>query len=56
MKAINKLGKKVTIILIAHRLSTVKDCDKFLLEGKLKAEGSFDDLVKWILYLKIWLL
>lgn len=48
MKAINKLGKKVTIILIAHRLSTVKDCDKIFLleEGKLKAEGSYDDLIQ----------
>ena len=26
MDAINNLGKKITIILIAHRLNTVKKC------------------------------
>ena len=48
MEAINNLGKNITIILIAHRLSTVKKCDKiFLLEkGKLKNEGTFEDLIK----------
>ncbi len=48
MDAINNLGKNITIILIAHRLSTVKKCDKiFLLEnGKLKNEGTFEQLIK----------
>ena len=48
MDAVNNLGKNKTIILIAHRLSTVKKCDKiFILEsGKIKNEGIFDDLVK----------
>jgi ATP-binding cassette, subfamily B, bacterial PglK len=48
MDAINNLGKNITIILIAHRLSTVKKCDKvFLLEGgKLKKEGTFEELIK----------
>ena len=48
MEAINNLGKNLTIILIAHRLSTVKNCDKvFLLEkGRLKDEGTFDELIK----------
>ena len=27
MEAINSLSKDITIILIAHRLNTVKDCD-----------------------------
>jgi ATP-binding cassette, subfamily B, bacterial PglK len=46
MHAINKLGKKITIILIAHRLSTVKKCDNifFLENGEFKAQGSFDSL------------
>ena len=37
MKAINNLGKDITIILIAHRLNTVKNCEIiFKLEkGKL---------------------
>ena len=49
MEAINNLGKNLTIILIAHRLSTVKNCDKiFLLEkGQLKNEGTFKELVKY---------
>ena len=34
MDAVNNLGKKITIIMIAHRLSTVKNCDIiFLLEN-----------------------
>jgi ATP-binding cassette, subfamily B, bacterial PglK len=47
MEAVNNLGKSITIILIAHRLSTVKRCDKiFLLEkGELKNQGTFDELV-----------
>jgi len=46
MKAINNLGKKVTIILIAHRLTTVKNCDIiFLLDkGELKAQGTYEEL------------
>ena len=48
MDAINNLSKKITIILIAHRLQTVKKCDKiFLLENsKLKNEGTFEELIK----------
>ena len=48
MDAINNLGKNITIILIAHRLSTVKKCDKiFLLEdGKLIKEGTSEELIK----------
>lgn len=48
MDAVNNLGKKITIIMVAHRLSTVKNCDIiFLLEkGKLKAEGTFEKLIQ----------
>lgn len=48
MEAVNKIGQGITIILIAHRLSTVKACDQiFLLEkGELKAQGTFDELAK----------
>ena len=46
MEAVHNLGHEITIILIAHRLSTVKACDTiFLLEkGELKAQGTFDEL------------
>ena len=48
MDAVNNLSKKVTIILIAHRLNTVKKCDNiFLLEnGELKNQGTFEELIK----------
>ena len=47
MDAVNNLNKNTTIILIAHRLGTVKKCDKiFLLEkGELKNEGTFEELI-----------
>ena len=47
MDAVNKLSKNITIILIAHRLNTVKRCDKiFLLEkGELINEGTFEELI-----------
>ena len=47
MDAVNNLRKNITIIIIAHRLDTIKNCDKiFLLEnGQLKNEGSFEELM-----------
>ena len=48
MEAINDLSKNITTIIIAHRLSTVKNCHKiFLLEkGQLKNQGTFEELIK----------
>ena len=48
MDAINKLRGDTTIIIIAHRLTTIKNCEViFLLEkGELKNQGSFDELIK----------
>lgn len=45
--AIRTLAHRKTIILIAHRFATVKDCDKiYLLErGRLSDEGSYKDLL-----------
>jgi ABC-type multidrug transport system fused ATPase/permease subunit len=47
MEAVHQLGHKKTIILIAHRLSTVRTCDQiFLLEkGKLAGQGTFEQLL-----------
>jgi len=47
MEATSNLGKDITIILIAHRLSTVKNCDLiYLLEkSKLKMSGTFEELI-----------
>lgn len=46
MDAVNKLSKDILIILIAHRLNTVKNCDNifFLEKGKLKKQGTFKEL------------
>ena len=46
MSAIDTLANQKTIILIAHRLSTVKNCDQIVLleEGKIQAVGEFDTL------------
>jgi ABC-type multidrug transport system fused ATPase/permease subunit len=48
MDSISKLANNITIIIIAHRLSTVKNCNNiFLLEkGELKAQGEYDELIK----------
>jgi ATP-binding cassette, subfamily B, bacterial PglK len=46
MEAMHNLGRHKTIIIIAHRLSTVRACDTIVLleEGEVVAAGSFDDL------------
>ena len=47
MDAVDNLSKEITIILIAHRLNTVKRCDEiFLLEkGQIIKKGSFRELI-----------
>jgi ABC-type multidrug transport system fused ATPase/permease subunit len=42
--AINNLKGRVTVILVAHRLSTVREADRvvYLDHGELIAEGSFE--------------
>ncbi len=48
MDAIYNLSSDITIILIAHRLGTVKNCDEIFLlsKGALKAQGTFEELKK----------
>ena len=48
LNEVENFKKNVTIIMIAHRLNTVKNCDKIFIleEGKLKNEGKFEDLKK----------
>ena len=48
MDAVHNIGNDITIIMIAHRLSTVKECDIiFLLEkGELRAQGTFEKLIE----------
>ena len=47
MEAVNKLRKDITIILIAHRLTTLKNCDNiFKIErGQLVNQGKFEELI-----------
>ena len=46
--AVRDLGASKTIIMVAHRISTVRDCDViFLLEhGRIAARGSYADLLR----------
>ena len=45
---IMKLSGDRTIIIIAHRINTIKNCDiiYFMKEGKIKNYGTFDELKK----------
>ena len=47
-KAIQNLKGEYTILIVAHRLSTVIDCDKIFVvdEGKIVAEGTHKELIK----------
>ena len=47
MESMHNLKDKITTILIAHRLTTVKNCDKvFLLHnGKIQAEDTYNNLI-----------
>ena len=45
--AVDQLAGNKTLIIIAHRLSTVRHCDKIVVmdKGKVVDHGTFDDLV-----------
>jgi ATP-binding cassette subfamily C protein len=46
MEAVEKLSGEKTLIMIAHRLSTVKNCDRlyFMNQGQIVDAGTYDDL------------
>ena len=46
MEAVNNLNKDITIILIAHRINTVKNCDIIykLEKGQLLTQGKFEQI------------
>jgi ATP-binding cassette, subfamily B, bacterial PglK len=48
MQAIMSIKGEMTVIIIAHRLSTVYDCDiiYFLDHGQIKAYGTYNELLK----------
>ena len=47
MEAVNNLNRNITIILITHRLNTVKNCDLIykLEKGQLIERGTFDEII-----------
>lgn len=47
MEAVHAIAGQKTIIMIAHRLSTVRDCDRIFLlrQGRVAAAGTFDELI-----------
>jgi ATP-binding cassette, subfamily B, bacterial PglK len=47
MKSIEALGKEITVIMIAHRITTLKKCTKVieLADGKIVNVGSYRDII-----------
>lgn len=47
MDTVQNLARRKTVILIAHRLSTVRKCDTIFLmdQGRIKKSGTYDDLL-----------
>ena len=48
MQAIDSLSKNLTILIIAHRLTTLKNCTQIveLSEGNIKRVGSYQDIMR----------
>lgn len=48
MEAVRNLEGEVTIVLIAHRLTTVRDCDLIYVldKGRVTASGTYDELLQ----------
>lgn len=48
MDAVHNLGGNKTVVMIAHRLSTVQTCDKIVMlrNGRIVAEGSYEALME----------
>lgn len=46
IEAVEVMREERTVVMIAHRLSTVRNCDRlfYLKDGKVEAEGTFEEL------------
>lgn len=47
MEAIGSLGENTTILIVAHRLTTLKDCDRIVEfeKGRIKRAGTYSEIV-----------
>lgn len=45
-QAINKIAQEITVVIVAHRLSTVKEVNQllFLSEGRIATQGTFEEV------------
>ncbi len=48
IQAVEALGRDITILIIAHRLTTLKNCDQIveLVDGGIKAVGGFEQMIQ----------
>ncbi len=48
MEALNTLAKQKTIIMVAHRLTTVRECDTIIVmdQGQVADQGAYSELLK----------
>jgi ATP-binding cassette, subfamily B, bacterial PglK len=48
MEAVHSIAGQKTIVMIAHRLSTVRNCDRIFIlrDGRVAASGRYDELVQ----------
>ena len=48
MKAIDNLGEELTVIIVAHRLTTLKSCKQIfeLEDGRIKRSGSYEYIIE----------
>jgi len=47
MESIKNIDKNITVIIIAHRINTIKHCEKIFIlkDGFVEKEGQYDDLI-----------
>jgi ATP-binding cassette subfamily B protein len=48
LRQIDDSGEGLTVVMVAHRLSTLRNCDQIfeLRDGKIVASGRFEDLLE----------
>ena len=55
-EAISELVKNKTLLVIAHRLNTIRDADNILVikEGNIAEQGTHNELIALNGFIKIW--